>query len=138
VQIVLYIRWEKKCKRCFQHAPYLTDYNGTQRHACALNFIYTLQRDIFCHSLLLFATLYWAVFVFIFDILPSLLLFTTLHLNINCCCLRCYVLALIIVICDYILRHSLLFCVMLYCVIYQFGYHHPVVFIKSVLIIGSE
>jgi hypothetical protein len=75
-----------------------------------------------------------AVFVAIFDIFPSLLLFATLHLTINFCCLQCYVLTLIIFGGDYTLHHSLLFCVMLYCVIYQSGYHHPVVFIKSISI----
>jgi hypothetical protein len=102
------------------------------------HFYITTDRDIFCHFLLIFATLYLAVFVAIFYILPSLLLLARLHLTIIFCCLRCYVLTLIIVICDYILRHSLLVCAMLYCVIYQFGYDHPVVFIKSVSIIGSE
>jgi hypothetical protein len=88
---------------------------ATSRMRIEFHFYITTDCDIFCHSLLLFSTLYLAVFVAVFDILPSLLLFTTLHLTINFCCLQCYVLTLIIVICDYILHHSSLFCYFILC-----------------------
>jgi len=126
----------KRRKRCFHAAPYLKD--AASRMRIGFHFYITTDRDIFCYSFLLFAMLHLAGFVAVFVILPSLLLFTALHLTIIFCCFRCYVLTIIVFICDYILRHSLLFCVMICFVIYQFGYHHPVVFIKSISIIGSE
>jgi hypothetical protein len=81
-----------------------------------IGFNFYITTGIFCHSLLLFATLHLAVFVAIFDILPSLLLFATLHLTVNFCCLRCYILPLIVVICDYTLRHSfVILCYVMLC-----------------------
>jgi hypothetical protein len=103
-QIALYFRWEKKSKRCFQDALYLKDYNGKQRHSCALDFISTLQQ-IVIYSVIPCCYLpryIWQFFVAIF------------YICLHYCSLLRYILPLIFAVCGI----TSMFCHSLFAIIY--------------------